>query len=202
MGNATAASDYSFNTYFDVIFYLIAALLIIKNRNCLWFIPLSIVAAFNRETAILIPAMLFLASLKREGKGVAVANKGNLWMSVLSGVAFMAVFFGLRQYYGYRETQVVGIAPGLDALWFNISDLRTYVELFAVTGLLPVLAIVGYKYMDARLKTWFWLIVPVWFAMHYYFAAVREARLFLVPVMVVFLPAVLLFVQRKILAQR
>src|SRR5690606_17359266 len=60
-GNAVTAADLAFNTYLDIIFYLLTANIIIYKRNANWLIPITIFAAFNRETGLLIPALYFIS---------------------------------------------------------------------------------------------------------------------------------------------
>ena len=44
-------SDLSFNTFSDILFYLIAGLLILARRD-MWILPLSVLAILNRETSL------------------------------------------------------------------------------------------------------------------------------------------------------
>ena len=52
----------AFNTYGDIAFYLGAALLIMDRRYA-WIVPLTLLAALNRETSGLIPLMLITHGL-------------------------------------------------------------------------------------------------------------------------------------------
>lgn len=56
-------SDLSFNTFFDVIFYLLAGLSILKKRT-IWILPITVFAALNRETSGLIPFLLLAVVLE------------------------------------------------------------------------------------------------------------------------------------------
>ena len=66
LGNAVAAADLSFNTYMDIIFYLAAANIIVYKKNPWLLVPITILAAFNRETSIMIPALYFISRLISE----------------------------------------------------------------------------------------------------------------------------------------
>src|SRR5688572_19243642 len=57
---AAYGSDMAFNTYFDVLFYLLGAWLIFSDKNRWWFVPLTLIAALNRETSLLLPFLLVL----------------------------------------------------------------------------------------------------------------------------------------------
>ena len=63
MGNAVAIADLAFNTYADIIFYLLAALIIVEKKNKMWLVPITILSSFNRETGMLIPALYFISQV-------------------------------------------------------------------------------------------------------------------------------------------
>src|SRR5262249_40146241 len=62
MTHALYDSDLQFNTYSDIIFYLAAGLIILLDRYA-WLIPITGLAALNRETSGLIPFMLIAYGL-------------------------------------------------------------------------------------------------------------------------------------------
>jgi len=70
-------NDLSFNTYFDVIFYLSAVLLILKRRY-FWVVLLMIPAALNRETSGAIPLLMLCALLDN-----LRSYKGNIFRSIV-----------------------------------------------------------------------------------------------------------------------
>ncbi len=195
MGNATCASDYSFNTYSDIIFYLLAALVILENKNEWLLLPISIAAAFNRETGILIPILATYRWIRF--KPFRIYDPNYTWPILSSGVFFVIIFIGLRWFYGMPEAEVVGIAPGPEALKFNLTDLRTYLELFSVILIYPILSLAGLKNSKDYLIWWFFILVPIWFIIHYYQAAVRESRLFLVPTLLIFIPMSLDYLKKQ-----
>ena len=53
-------SDIQFNTFFDVTFYLLAGLCILQKRF-VWIVPITLLAALNRETSGLIPFLLMFS---------------------------------------------------------------------------------------------------------------------------------------------
>ena len=63
MTHALVDSDLQFSNYSDVIFYLAAGLLILYNRD-VWIIPITALAALNRETCGAIPLMLFASRVQ------------------------------------------------------------------------------------------------------------------------------------------
>lgn len=188
MSYTTFDSDLQFNTYMDVIFYLLAALLILRNALYL-VIPLMILAALNRETSGLIPFMfLFTFAI---GKERGERNK-IIAVVAIALVVYAAVFFGLRAAYGPQQLFIpYGHHQGLDLFQFNIARPLAWYRLWATMGMLPILALMGYRYWPPRLRVFFWVIVPVWFAVHLFAAVMAETRLFLVPQAVIFVPGAL-----------
>jgi hypothetical protein len=108
-------SDLSFNTYFDIIFYLVAALLILHEK-IVWIIPLTIIAACNRETSGFIPLMV-LTPFAFRSYGT---DRRRLIVAAVSLVLFAIVFFSIRWYFGFRPA--VGI-HGMTKPMFSISRL-------------------------------------------------------------------------------
>ena len=62
-------SDLSFNTYSDICFYLFSGWIVLKYGASWWLLPISFLAALNRETSLFI-SLMPLAQL------VAVAGRG------------------------------------------------------------------------------------------------------------------------------
>jgi hypothetical protein len=91
---ANFGSDLQFNTYFDVLFYLVAAWLVVRDRMT-WLLPLTALAALNRETSGFIP-LLALATWPND---TPQARSRALRLAV-AGIAIYAVVF-------------VGTAPGV-----------------------------------------------------------------------------------------
>lgn len=188
-------SDLQFNTFFDIIFYLLAGLCIL-HRRFIWLVPITALAALNRETSGLIPFLLL-------GVSVFALQKGSLRkvMPVFTTafVAYVAVFVGLRLVYGSREFMAPhGHYPGLDLLWFNVSRAVTWQRLIATLSVVPVVAMIGYRKWPLELRAFFWVIVPIWFAVHAVGSVMAETRLLLVPQAMVFIPGALLYLAHQV----
>src|SRR5437867_3550719 len=84
MTHAGYNSDLQFNTYSDIIFYLAAALLLIRGKS-LWIPAVSVLAALNRETGLLIP----LLALGEENPGTRRRRALNRPI-VLAGIGLLA----------------------------------------------------------------------------------------------------------------
>ena len=195
MGSATLASDFSFNNYFEIIFYLAAVLIIFYRKNIFWLMPLTLFATLNRETSLLLPFLLFIDYQKF----LAHETRKKYW-SVFWGclILFVFVFIGVRYYYGYQPPAPIGMETGWPMLYFNLTDPLTIIKLFATLSILPLYCFFNIRKTDFRLQLLFWLMVPAWFAIHFWLVWARETRVFLVPLIVVFLPIVLDLIQKNV----
>jgi hypothetical protein len=188
ISNSVFQSDLSFNTYFDVIFYLLAACVIL-NHQIYWIIPITFFAALNRETSGFIPFMLIAAFV---GKGGGESMKNKWIIAGVSLVLFFIVFISIRLVYGYQEAEGIhGMTSPMAYLSFNLSFFRMYPQLFGTLGLIPVITLIGFAKLPKVLKNWFWLIVPFWFIIDLAKSTAVETRLFLVPQALIFIPALL-----------
>jgi len=188
MTHALYNSDLSFNTYSDIIFCLIAGILILHYQYG-WIIPITAVAALNRETSGLIPLML-LAHRAWERQGWPEKR-----VIVIAGIAltlYACVFFGLRLIYGWRPMTVgYDSHAGIEALVYNISHWRVYVQFFLVMGILPFMALSSYRQWPCSLRAFFWGILPISIPIHLFLAIIVESRYFLVPLVLIFVPGTL-----------
>jgi hypothetical protein len=180
-------SDLQFNTFFDVLFYLVGALLVIGRRD-LWILPTAAVAAANRETAALI-AFLPLASHLPFRDRRAIARKP---LAIVAGsvILFSLVLTVVHLHYGPRPMRP-NPPLGLGFLLLNVSRPESWIYLLATLGFIPLMAISSIRGWPRTLQGFFWLVVPVWFLVHFLAGKVAEARLFLVPQAVVFIPGAL-----------
>ncbi|HET9328174.1 MAG TPA: hypothetical protein VFQ05_15510 [Candidatus Eisenbacteria bacterium] len=180
-------SDLQFNTYFDVLFYLVAGWLVVRGRLG-WLLPLTAVAALNRETSGFIP-LLALATwpgATREARGHA------LRMAAAGILIYAVMFIGLRLSYGKQELIVpYGHEPGLDLFMYNLTRARTWVQLVGTFSILPFMALAARSRWPAWLRSFFWMLVPAWLLVHWFGAVMSETRLLLVPLALAILPAAL-----------
>ncbi|MCU0450500.1 MAG: hypothetical protein MUC97_11770 [Bernardetiaceae bacterium] len=210
MGNGVYHSDLSFNTYYDVIFYLIGGLLILRKASPYWFVPLAALAAFNRETSILIPLML-LWHLVDWGKppfrlGVIKTLKLEIALPLaLASLAFAAVFFAIRAYYGQppNDPSVVSFnndwfKPGWAMLFRNTLHPFAQNEVWGVVTFLPLLALLYFKRTSQFLRYLFVLILTFWLPVHFWMVTVKEARVFLVPTVLALLPMCLQLLEQML----
>jgi hypothetical protein len=198
MGNGVVDSDLTFNTYMDITLYIIAGIIIVKNLNPLWIIPLTIVGSLNRETALFIPVLYFFSFFKWTdwpSLGKLIKNNAQV-ISITSSsvILFFAIFVSIRLYYGLQPVSTWRVSAGLPMLKLNLFSsvsIKTYMELYGVMGFLPVWTILIYSKMNRHLQTFFVVLVPIWFGIHFTSAIAYQTRLFLVPTLLVLVPAVL-----------
>lgn len=183
-------SDLQFSTYMDVVFYLIAGTCIVRDR-LVWLIPISALAALNRETSALIPVMLLFARPRGSG-----GSRTSLIVVAACLVIYWSTFVGLRTVYGVKPfVSPYGHQPGLDILMYNVGRLLTWQELFAVVGVVPFAALVGYRRWPAVLRAYLWAVFPLWILAHSLYAVMAEARQMLVPQALIFIPGALFFAE-------
>jgi hypothetical protein len=188
MSHSLYNSDLSYNVFFDIAFYLIAAVLIMDGRF-VWIPLLMIPAALNRETSLLIPFML-LSFAYFSDKSVK-SMRSVIILTTVSMTVFLLVFVGLRNYYGEQPFLTAdGYYPGIGLLVLNISRIVTWEQLLITLGIIPFLAIFSYHAWHRTLKIFFW-VVPVWLVVHFFAALVAETRLLLVPQALIFIPGAL-----------
>ena len=162
MGNSVVDSDLSFNTYLDVILYLWAGLVIMKNLNGWWILLITLLGALNRETSVFIPAMYFMSKADwafwPNMSKVFFGNRKALVVTFVCAIAYVAIFFGLRLYYGTQPLEAWRVGPGWPMIKLNKlsrASVKTYMEFFGVFAFLPIWAVFVLKYTDTRLKILF-----------------------------------------------
>ncbi len=209
LGNAVTVADLSFNTYMDIIFYLVTANTIVYKRNPIILIPITILAAFNRETGIMIPALYFISqvdlskfSFKAGALKVIKWPKVKTWIfTVVLYVLFFAVFISLRLYFGYRPQQIWKAPAGLQMLKLNLLSavgVKAFLELVGTFGVIPLILLYNFRQFPYLLKKWFLFIVPVWFIVHFVSVVAYQTRLFMVPFILIMLPMILCLIEKQI----
>ncbi|HTO08571.1 MAG TPA: hypothetical protein VMR86_16100 [Myxococcota bacterium] len=184
-------TDLRFDSYLDLVFYLGAALCLLHGRAP-WVLPLMLLAALNRETSGLIPFLV----LAHAGAGGPIPRRA---FALAAGALaiWLAVFAGLRWAFPPQRLIVPEGVTGLGwpMLAYNAGRLLTPIQLFAVLGFVPLLALAGWRHWPPVLRAFAWALVPAWLVIHAFAAVVAEARLFLVPQALVFVPGALFLAQ-------
>jgi hypothetical protein len=206
LGNAVTAADLSFNTYLDIIFYLLTANLIVYKKNPLWLVPITILAAFNRETGLLIPFLYFISQTDFSNFSLKTINVKSIRFPVLKTwiftgllyILFFAIFLGLRMHFGYRPQQVWKAEAGLPMLKLNLFSavgMKAFMELIGTFGVIPLIILYKFRSLPHLLRKWFVFIVPAWFGIHFISVVVYQTRLFMVPMILILLPMMLIIVE-------
>lgn len=208
LGNGVTVADLSFNTYMDIILYLITANIIVYNKNHLLLIPITVLGAFNRETSILIPALYFISqmdltkfSLKNFSFKSIKFPAGKTWLvTILLYVIFFTIFISLRVHFGYRPQQVWKVPAGLQMLKLNLASataVKAYMELIATFAVIPLIILYKFKSFPYLLRKWFLFLVPVWFLIHFISVVAYQTRLFMVPFILIMLPMLLWLIENE-----
>jgi hypothetical protein len=179
-------STFSLDRFDDTILYLVAALLVLGGHER-WIPPLMILAVTNRETSVFIPTLI----LARYG-----------WRSrqalVTAGVAWALaalIYFGIHAYFGPRPRVE-------ESYWGTAMVLRSIgmpgqtAFFLAAINLLPALCLLGLRDVDPFLRRLFWMIVPLWFAIHIWAARLGEGIMYLAPITLIIIPLVLQALER------
>jgi hypothetical protein len=183
-------SNQSFNTYYDVIFYLLAALAILYGRYRA-ILPITALAVLNRETSGLIPIMLLL-------HGITLRPRPRVdWRIVRIALIALAIFgagyWGLRQLFPPQQLLYpFDSKPGIELLRWNFNRPTTWDQLLKTIGYLPLVALVWSHRFPREMRVFFWAVVPAWFVIHFLGSSVVETRLFFVPHILVLIPGLLL----------
>lgn len=188
--NSFHKSGFSINTYFDLIFYLSAVLIILNNSiNILPF--LMIFASLNRETSGLIPFMVGMVFPGRKNEKIILT----VTVTILALLFWLVPFVLLRVIYPDVELFIpYGHPPGIPLLLYNLSSEWLYL-LFRFFGFVPVFGLVFFPFWPDLLKRLFVILVPVWIVVHLFASVISETRLFLVPQILVLIPGFLVCVQ-------
>jgi len=133
----------------------------------LWLAGLVLLAAFNRETAVFIPA-LYLAI--RGGEGRAEWTWAGLYFAI-----WATVFLGLRSTLG-AAPHVITLAESLRYDFTPKALALTALNLPLFLGPVPIFAALGYRGADRFLQRASW-IVPLYVLTVYTFAYWLEVRL-------------------------
>lgn len=177
-------SDLNFSTHLDTTFYLLAGILCLQKRY--WaLLAVGMLAVLNKETALLIPLLPLAAAMKFKPFKLP---KREVWFSLLGLGLCLGFYAAIRYFYGWTGVEKPHDRPGLHFLDRNLSNPDGIRHLFYALGPLPLLALAALKRAPDYLARWFWLIVPIWFAVHTFVAWWEEPRVFMVVMAFCFIP--------------
>jgi hypothetical protein len=193
-------ANLAFNTYSDVGFYLAAAVLLLYGAWA-WIVPLTALAALNRETAGLIPVMTMSMALP---PGVrSPAGRRALTVGALSLVVFAVTYAAVRRAVGPAELILPhGKHPGSEMLAFNLGRAVTWENVLRLVNVTPLLALLAVRSWPVELRCMALAVVPAWIVIHLFGGVLAEARLLLVPYALVLVPGALFFGREQVVSGR
>lgn len=188
MTQSNYGSTLAFDAYTDMVFYLLAALALVYQRFYL-LIPITVLAALNRETAVLLPIMAGVYGLSVS----APRPKELLRIAATSLVLFGIVQLALHLYFGPRDWTMFssGATPGLAMLSYNLNNDAAWGHVAGTLGIVPLLAFVSWRQWHPLLRPLCWAVVPIWFLGHLLYAPLDQSRVLLLPMVLVFVPGML-----------
>ena len=194
MTQANYGSTLAFAAYTDLLLYLAAALALLEGRYR-WIVPITLVAALNRETSGLIPvmALAYAYARKREGHaGRDVARPAALALGL-----YFLIFAGLRLGYGVRPWvgDETGADPTFGFLLHNLTNDTAWGHAAGVLGIIPILALLTYRMWHPLLRPVFWSVAPAWILIHLLLVPLGESRALLLPQLLIFIPGLLCGIQ-------
>lgn len=190
-------NGFSLDRFFDAIFYLLAGSLMLQNRER-WIPILIAVAIANRETAVFMPTLILarypLTSLLTSRQG-----KRALSIAAIAWAVAALVYIAIHVYYGpHPRTEDSYWGPRMFLRSLSMPGQMAF--LLAAINLLPVLTLLVLKDADAFLQRLFWMVVPLWFAVHIWAARLGEGLMYLAPLALIGVPLVLQGLQRRLAA--
>ena len=126
-GNAVTAADLSFNTYMDISFYLLTANIIVYKKNPWWIVLITFLAAFNRETGMLIPALYFISQTDFAKFSFAKIQYQANWISAKKCMDHYHYFLHHfhQHFYSITSTLWLSAATGLESTsWFANAEIK------------------------------------------------------------------------------
>lgn len=189
MTQALHDTGLSFNTYTEIVAYLAAALLIL-DRRWVWLVPLTALAALNRETSGLIPVMAF-AVAALDGLRTPAGRRGAIYAAAALA-AFVVVIAAIRIGRGPADLiEVHGQRPGKGLFYFNLDRAVTWEMMFRTLNIVPFVALAGLARWPRELRAIALALIPVWVVVHAFGSVLAESRLLLVPYVLVLVPGAL-----------
>ena len=190
MTQANYGADLGFNASTDVLLYLGAALALVSGRYA-WLVPITAIAALNRESSILIPYMALAFAVRWEPR--LTLDKAIAAPAFAALALWCVLFVALHVSLGSRPWALheSGAAPGFSYLQYNLTNPAAWEHGFGMLGILPLLALLSWRGWAAPLRPIFWGLVPLWCIGLLFCAPLDQSRVLLLPQVVVFVPGVL-----------
>lgn len=154
--------------------FFVAALLLLKRQQMKFLWPLVIVASLNRETAILIPALIFFHSGATPPKNQKFRQYKHFLYAFL---AWLAAFAGLRHHHGFAD-HVISIHSLINLNLKPSQILKTALNAFLLLGGWWIILIHAVRKCNQNtFLSQSWLILIVYIPLVLVFGVWSEVRL-------------------------
>jgi hypothetical protein len=181
-------NGYSLDRFLDTIFYLVAGILVLSNR-AVWIPGLIGVAIANRETAVFMPTLVLARYSFTARKPLIIA--------CVSWVVAAIVYLAIHVYYGpHPRTEDSYFGPNM--FLHSVSMPGQTAFFLAAITILPLLVVLVLDDVDPYLRRLFWMVVPLWFAIHVWAARLGEGLMYLAPLALIGVPLVLQGLPRRL----
>lgn len=189
-------STFSLDRFTDTIFFLIAALLVVRGREG-WIPPLMVLAVANRETSVFIPTMILAKHGPLSNLFTDRRRRKPLVTASLAWVVGAVVYVGIHAYYGpHPRIEESYFGPAM--MLHSLAMPAQVAFFFAMVNLLPAVGLLALPDADPFLRRLFWLVVPLWLAIHIWAARLGEGIMYLAPITVILVPLVLQAFERRL----
>lgn len=172
----------AFDSYTETILCVCAAWAMAAGRAS-WTVPLAFIAALNRETGWVLPLLVWAATIGGAAGGVSTTRRYT--SPIVCALAYAAG--AMAMWSGYRP-EVQGNA----LLFANLESGRVWGQLAATFGVLPFLAILGWRNTPLMVQCIAALTVPILFIWHFTHSPATATHYFMTPLVVCALPMALL----------
>jgi hypothetical protein len=177
----------AYDSYTEAMLCIVAAWALLRG-NPAWVVPLGLLAALNRETGWILPLTVFAAVTG----GAGVQNASTLRRFAIPVACALACAVGAFSLWSGYRPQV----QGNTLLMANLESGRTWLQLAATFGVLPVLALIGWKRSPLPLQCITVLVTPVLFIWHFTHSPATATHNFVTPLVLCFLPLALFALPR------
>jgi hypothetical protein len=183
-------NGFSMDRFFDTIFYLLAGTLVLSNHER-WIPALVAIAIANRETAVFMPTLVLAPYPLRSLPRKAIVVAASAW--AVAAIVYLAI----HAYYGsHPRTEDSYFGPQMFLHSLSMPGQTAF--FLAAINILPLLAVLVLKDADPFLQRLFWMVVPLWFAIHIWAARLGEGLMYLAPLALIGVPMVLQGLQRRL----
>ena len=182
------SATFGLSLYSEVVFCLGAVIALAASRPG-WAFVLTIAAAANRETAVMIPVMMLAASY---AEPLAERRRAVRAWAGAALLAYVVVGVSIRVAVGPRPLALPGApAAGLPALLWNLRSGLTWNQVFGVWNLVPLIALAAWAQWPPLLRCFCWALLPLGGLVYFGWQSAPHAAQLFVPFAVLFIPGAL-----------